>query len=190
MARTMTWASEVSLMVDGTAISRHTLGEEPTSVIRSTYFTAFRGGYLYSTDSISAHPTYLSHIQRERQLFYKGIKVLSLFFIDEVAKYRQYDDVGNPTNGIYADMFEEEYENIVHNMQIQFGEEEYLKYLNSISAHDTHAGSIILRGVPLIVLNKLHHLIISYNPLLVLRHTSINYPQEKETLAMHQSLLP
>ena len=89
---------------------------------------------------IQIRETILSHIQRERQLFYKGIKVLSLFFIDEVAKYRQYDDVGNPTNGIYADMFEEEYENIVHNMQIQFGEEEYLKYLNSISAHDTHAG--------------------------------------------------
>ena len=43
------------------------------------------------------------------ELFYKGIKVLSLFFIDEVAKYKQYDEAGHPYNGIYADMFEEEY---------------------------------------------------------------------------------
>lgn len=44
--------------------------------------------------------TILSHIERERQLFHKGIKVLSLFFIDEVAKYKQYDEGGNPYNGI------------------------------------------------------------------------------------------
>ncbi len=52
--------------------------------------------------------TILSHIERERQLFYKGIKVLSLFFIDEVAHYKQYDDAGQPMNGIFAQMFEEE----------------------------------------------------------------------------------
>ena len=40
---------------------------------------------------IQIRETILSHIQRERELFYKGIKVLSLFFIDEVAKYRVYD---------------------------------------------------------------------------------------------------
>ncbi len=55
----------------------------------------------------------LSHIQRERELFYKGIKVLSLFFIDEVAKYKQYDEAGHPLNGSYAEMFEEEYEDVV-----------------------------------------------------------------------------
>lgn len=43
---------------------------------------------------IQIRETILSHIQRERELFYKGIKVLSLFFIDEVAKYRLYDDTG------------------------------------------------------------------------------------------------
>ena len=39
---------------------------------------------------IQIRETILSHIQRERQLFYKGIKVLSLFFIDEVANYREF----------------------------------------------------------------------------------------------------
>lgn len=43
---------------------------------------------------IQIRETILSHIQRERELFYKGIKVLSLFFIDEVVKYKQYDKAG------------------------------------------------------------------------------------------------
>lgn len=89
---------------------------------------------------IQIRETILSHIERERQLFHKGIKVLSLFFIDEVAKYKQYDAAGNPYNGIYADMFEEEYTDIVRQMQREIGDEDYIKYLNAISAHDTHAG--------------------------------------------------
>lgn len=89
---------------------------------------------------IQIRETILSHIQRERELFYKNIKVLSLFFIDEVAKYKQYDASGQPINGIYADMFEEEYNDIVSNLQMGVGEDEYLKYLDSIPAEKTHAG--------------------------------------------------
>ncbi|MCR0268293.1 DEAD/DEAH box helicase family protein [[Clostridium] innocuum] len=89
---------------------------------------------------IQIRETILSHIQRERELFYKGIKVLSLFFIDEVAKYKQYDDAGQPFNGIYADMFEEEYIDIVNNLQIKMGEDEYMKYLSAIPVEKTHAG--------------------------------------------------
>ena len=89
---------------------------------------------------IQIRETILSHIQRERQLFYKGIKVLSLFFIDEVANYREYDAAGQPENGKYATMFEEEYEDIVGNLQLSIGDDEYIKYLNSISAERTHAG--------------------------------------------------
>lgn len=89
---------------------------------------------------IQIRETILSHIERERQLFHKGIKVLSLFFIDEVAKYKQYDEAGNPYNGIYADMFEEEYNDVVGNLQLEFGDEDYVKYLDAISAHETHAG--------------------------------------------------
>ena len=89
---------------------------------------------------IQIRETILSHIERERQLFHKGIKVLSLFFIDEVAKYRRYDEAGHPYNGIYADMFEAEYADIVGNLQGGFGEADYIKYLDAISAHDTHAG--------------------------------------------------
>ena len=89
---------------------------------------------------IQIRETILSHIQRERELFYKGIKVLSLFFIDEVAKYKQYDAAGQPMNGSYAEMFEEEYQDVISNLQIGMGEDDYMKYLSAISADKTHAG--------------------------------------------------
>ena len=95
---------------------------------------------------IQIRETIISHIQRERQLFYKGIKVLSLFFIDEVANYREYDATGQPVNGKYATMFEEEYEDIVSNLQISIGEDDYIKYLNSIAASKTHAGYFSVDG--------------------------------------------
>lgn len=89
---------------------------------------------------IQIRETILSHLERERQLFHKGIKVLSLFFIDRVEKYKQYDEDGHPFNGIYADMFEEEYNDILSSMQREIGDEDYIRYLDAISAHDTHAG--------------------------------------------------
>lgn len=89
---------------------------------------------------IQIRETILSHIERERKLFYKGIKVLSLFFIDEVVHYRKYDKSGNAEKGGFAKIFEEEYNDIINHFQPEFGEEEYLKYLEAIKAEDTHAG--------------------------------------------------
>ena len=84
--------------------------------------------------------TILSHLQRERQLFHKGIKVLSLFFIDEVAKYKIYED-SQPANGIYADIFEEEYADIVQEfIDDLIPDEAYKNYLRGISAGAAHAG--------------------------------------------------
>ena len=54
---------------------------------------------------IQIRETIESHFEKEERLFDMGIKTLSLFFIDEVAKYKQYDAAGRPFNGIYADMF-------------------------------------------------------------------------------------
>lgn len=88
---------------------------------------------------IQIRETIISHLECEHQLFNKGIKVLSLFFIDEVAKYKEYVD-GQPQNGIYAKMFEEEYADVVSNYQIGIEDQEYIKYLNSIPADKTHAG--------------------------------------------------
>ncbi len=84
--------------------------------------------------------TILSHIERERQLFHKGIKVLSLFFIDEVEHYKKYDVAGQAQNGIFADMFEEEYKDVIDNLQLAVGDGEYIKYLVEIQASSTHAG--------------------------------------------------
>ena len=53
--------------------------------------------------------TIREHLDKEKRLRPQGIKVLSLFFIDEVAKYRSYDADGNPVKGDYARIFEEEY---------------------------------------------------------------------------------
>ena len=105
----------------------------------------FLGDIMGSIDEeqirrIQIHETIVSHIERERQLFHKGIKVLSLFFIDEVAKYKQYDESGQPVNGIYADMFEEEYKAVIENYQREFGDDDYIRYLDAISAESTHAG--------------------------------------------------
>lgn len=97
---------------------------------------------------IQIRETILSHIERERELFYRGIKVLSLFFIDEVAKYRVYDDAGEAQNGTYVDMFEQEYRDIIGNLQVRAGEGDYNAYLNAILVEKTHSGyfSIVRRG--------------------------------------------
>lgn len=60
---------------------------------------------------IQIRETILSHLQKEEALFRRGIKCLSLFFIDQVAKYR--DLSGNGETVGYGKIFEEEYEAIV-----------------------------------------------------------------------------
>jgi len=89
---------------------------------------------------IQIRETIKSHLERERQLFYDGIKVLSLFFIDEVAKYKQYDESGTAFNGEYAQVFEEEYAAALAEWQLAIGEDDYMKYLNKIKSDKTHAG--------------------------------------------------
>ena len=86
---------------------------------------------------IQIRETIRSHLEREAELFRRGIKVLSLFFIDEVAKYRLYDEQNFPRRGLYAKIFEEEYSAAVKNFD---GDDEYKKYLAGIAAADTHAG--------------------------------------------------
>ena len=89
---------------------------------------------------IQIRETILSHIERERQLFNRGIKVLSLFFIDEVAHYKIYDEAGQARNGIFARMFEEEYQDILDHMQRELGDQDYMEYLKAIPVAKTHAG--------------------------------------------------
>ncbi|MDR2943570.1 MAG: DEAD/DEAH box helicase family protein [Methanosarcinales archaeon] len=89
---------------------------------------------------IQIRETILSHLEREKQLFYKGIKVLSLFFIDEVAKYKQYNEAGQSLNGEYAGIFEEEYESIVDRFISEAKDSGYAEYLKTSIVTDIHAG--------------------------------------------------
>lgn len=57
--------------------------------------------------------TVAEHLRTEKRLLSKGIKVLSLFFIDRVANYRQYDEAGNAIHGKFAQWFEAEYKELV-----------------------------------------------------------------------------
>ncbi len=63
--------------------------------------------------------TIKEHMDKEKRLRPQGIKVLSLFFIDQVARYRAYDDAGNPVKGIYAQIFEEEYRRLARHPDYQ-----------------------------------------------------------------------
>ncbi|MFV0516067.1 MAG: type III restriction-modification system endonuclease, partial [Aminipila sp.] len=89
---------------------------------------------------IQIRETIISHIEKERQLYKRGIKVLSLFFIDEVAKYKQYGESNQAFNGRYADIFEEEYNDIIGTMQREIDDEKYLEYLSKIETNNTHTG--------------------------------------------------
>ena len=88
---------------------------------------------------IQIRETIASHFEKEESLFNKGIKTLSLFFIDEVAKYRVYDENGEEQNSEYAQIFEEEYTNIL-NQYITLLDTPYVRYLKSIDVKDTHKG--------------------------------------------------
>ena len=88
---------------------------------------------------IQIRETIRAHFDTEKQLFDQGIKVLSLFFIDEVAKYKCYDEEGNELPGEYAEAFEEEYEQAL-NEELELEDTPYRRFLKEITASDTHNG--------------------------------------------------
>lgn len=88
---------------------------------------------------VQIRETIKSHFEKERQLFKRGIKCLSLFFIDEVAKYKSYDEDGNEVKGVFQDIFEEEYARLV-NEELQIWDEEYNEYLRRFTPREVHRG--------------------------------------------------
>ena len=86
---------------------------------------------------IQIRETILSHFEKERKLYKKKIKCLSLFFIDEVAKYRDYSQ--EDEQGEYARIFEEEYNRLL-NDYIRLDDPNYAKYLQGIDVKKTHKG--------------------------------------------------
>ena len=88
---------------------------------------------------VQIRETVKSHFEKERQLFQHGIKTLSLFFIDEVANYKGYDEQGEVVKGQLWQMFEEEYMRYL-NENISLFEDDYQKYLRNFSVDQVHAG--------------------------------------------------
>lgn len=80
---------------------------------------------------IQIRETILSHFEKEEKLFNMGIKCLSLFFIDEVAKYRCYDENGDEIIGEYGQIFEQEYVNVL-NEYMKMSDTRYQKYLQEM----------------------------------------------------------
>ena len=90
---------------------------------------------------IQIRETILSHFEKEERLFNMGIKCLSLFFIDEVAKYRRYDENGGEVLGEYGQMFEQEYIDVL-NEYVNLHDTPYQRYLKSVCSEvsEVHKG--------------------------------------------------
>ena len=88
---------------------------------------------------IQVRETIKSHFEKERALFQQGIKTLSLFFIDEVANYKSYDEEGNEVPGPLWKMFEDEYNRFL-NENLTLFEDDYQQYLRRFSAAEVHNG--------------------------------------------------
>ena len=101
-------------------------------------------GEVYGDDSQEAirkaqiRETIKSHFDKEAENFKKGIKTLSLFFIDEVVKYRDYDRPDK--KGEYARYFEEEYQAQLNSRLISESNPAYVDYLKKYSPDQVHEG--------------------------------------------------
>ncbi len=88
---------------------------------------------------VQIRQTIIAHLTKEKELFNRGIKCLSLFFIDEVGHYRQYDEDGNEVKGKFQRIFEEEYARII-NDYISVFDTPYDMYLRRFKPYETHKG--------------------------------------------------
>ena len=88
---------------------------------------------------IQVRETIKSHFEKEAMLFKHGIKTLSLFFIDEVANYKGYDEQGEVVKGDLWKIFEEEYGYYL-NEHLSLFEDDYQRYLKRFSASEVHNG--------------------------------------------------
>lgn len=90
---------------------------------------------------IQIRTTIEKHLEREQNLYRQGIKVLSLFFIDAVEKYRLYEAGGETEKGRWAEIFEEEYRAVTEELlDNDYLDKEYRAYLEGIDPEATHAG--------------------------------------------------
>ena len=105
--------------------------------------TVYNDSALEDMQRVQIRETIRSHLEKEQALFRRGIKCLSLFFIDEVAKYR--DVTGNGATVGYGKVFEEEYaaavaDRLAHPTLDDQADSSYLEYLKRDTAHQVHDG--------------------------------------------------
>lgn len=114
------------------------------------YVTFLNGKTLYSGEvvgdtneeamqRVQIRQTIYAHLDKEKELFNRGIKCLSLFFIDEVSHYRSYDEEGNEVKGKFQKIFEQEYSRIVEEY-ITIFDTDYDRYLRRFRPYETHKG--------------------------------------------------
>lgn len=114
------------------------------------YVSFLNGTTIYCGDVVSdtneeamqrvqIRQTIIAHLTKEKELFNRGIKCLSLFFIDEVSHYRQYDEDGNEVKGKFQKIFEEEYARIINDFITVF-DTPYDMYLRKFKPYETHKG--------------------------------------------------
>ncbi len=135
-------SKEMEQYKDGFVINEiNPINGSVTFINGEVIYTGMSAGDVSENDirRIQIRETILSHLEKEEELFYKGIKVLSLFFIDEVAKYREYDEDGNQILGLYGRIFEEEYTKAINSKFTVF-DRPYEQYLKSIETSKTHNG--------------------------------------------------
>lgn len=112
-----------------------------TGCVRFTNGEELHGGEVANNSQemsdlrrVQIRETIKSHFEKEEQLFAQGIKTLSLFFIDEVAKYRLYDEDGTQKLGEYGKIFEEEYQKIFRDRMQELYQTPYGEYLRNMAA--------------------------------------------------------
>jgi len=88
---------------------------------------------------IQIRETIRSHFEKEEQLFRQGIKTLSLFFIDEVANYKGYDEEGEVVHGPLWKIFEKEYTDFL-NENLSLFDSDYQQYLRNYPVESVHSG--------------------------------------------------
>ncbi|HBN02230.1 MAG TPA: restriction endonuclease subunit R, partial [Rikenellaceae bacterium] len=88
---------------------------------------------------VQIRETIASHFEKERDLFNKGIKTLSLFFLDEVANYKSYNEAGEEVKGKFWNIFEEEYSNYL-NENLSLFDDGYQRYLRRFDVSQVHRG--------------------------------------------------
>ncbi len=138
---------------------------------------------------IQIRETIRTHIQKEKELFKKDIKVLSLFFIDEVAKYRVYDENKSILKGEYELIFEEEYKKLIQQERTLF-DKEYFEYIDKFDVSDIHKGyfSIDKKGRPLSKENEITNDVSAYDLIMKEKEKLLDFKEATRFIFSHSAL--